>query len=151
LWDDVVGQGLSTWTYSPSTTSTDVQELGVSARIRGSVDRVLPAQYGLGPLCCTAIRSTVFGMGETRSDRLQLRVTPLQREIIESAAQSQHETITDYVVRHAVSAAKEDLADRRYFTIDDAAWVEFKALLERPPVYKPRLEKLLAQPAPWKD
>jgi len=90
-------------------------------------------------------------MGETRSDRLQLRVTPQQREVIESAAQSQHETITDYVVRHAVSAAKEDLADRRYFTIDDAAWAEFNALLERPPVHKPRLEKLLAQPAPWRD
>jgi uncharacterized protein (DUF1778 family) len=90
-------------------------------------------------------------MGETRSDRLQLRVTPQQREIIESAAEFRHETITDYVVRHAVSAAKEDLADRRYFTIDEAAWAEFDALLERPPVYKPRLGKLLAQPAPWRD
>ena len=90
-------------------------------------------------------------MAETRSDRLQLRVTPQQREIIESAAASQQETITDYVVRHAVSAAKEDLADRRYFVIDDSAWMEFKALLERPPVYKPRLEKLLSQPAPWQD
>jgi uncharacterized protein (DUF1778 family) len=90
-------------------------------------------------------------MGETRSDRLQLRVTPQQREVIESAAASQHETITDYVVRHAVRAAKEDLADRRYFTIDDAAWVEFKALLERPPVHKPRLARLLAQPAPRRD
>jgi uncharacterized protein (DUF1778 family) len=90
-------------------------------------------------------------MAEPRSDRLQLRVTPQQREIIESAAASQQETITDYVVRHAVSAAKEDLADRRYFVIDDSAWMEFEALLERPPVYKPRLEKLLSQPAPWQD
>ena len=90
-------------------------------------------------------------MGETRSDRLQLRVTPQQREIIESAAQSQHETITDYVVRHAVSAAKEDLADRRYFAIDDAAWAEFNALLNRPPVFKPSLERLLASPTPWRD
>jgi uncharacterized protein (DUF1778 family) len=90
-------------------------------------------------------------VAETRSDRLQLRVTPRQREIIESAAASQQETITDYVVRHAVSAAKEDLADRRYFAIDDDAWAKFNALLERPPVYKPRLEKLLSQPAPWQD
>jgi uncharacterized protein (DUF1778 family) len=90
-------------------------------------------------------------VAETRSDRLQLRVTPQQREIIESAAASQQETITDYVVRHAVSAAKEDLADRRYFAIDDDAWAKFNVLLERPPVYKPRLEKLLSQPAPWQD
>jgi uncharacterized protein (DUF1778 family) len=90
-------------------------------------------------------------MPEPRSDRLQLRVTPQQREVIASAAESQDETITDYVVRHAVRAAKEDLADRRYFAVDDAAWVEFNALLERPPVHRPRLEKLMAQPAPWLD
>jgi uncharacterized protein (DUF1778 family) len=29
--------------------------------------------------------------------------------------------------------------------------LEFNALLERPPVHKPRLEKLLAQPVPWTD
>jgi uncharacterized protein (DUF1778 family) len=90
-------------------------------------------------------------MSETRSDRFQLRVTPQQREIIQSAAESQHETIMDYVVRYAVSAGKEDLADSRYFTVDDAAWLEFNAHLERPPVYKPRLAKLLAQPAFWRD
>ena len=92
-----------------------------------------------------------MGMSEPRSDRLQLRVTPQQREVIEAAAKSRQETITDYVVRHAVSAAKDDLADRRYFLIDDAAWSEFNALLERPPVRKPRIEKLLAQPVPWRD
>jgi len=88
---------------------------------------------------------------ETRSDRLQLRVTPQQREVIESAAESQQETITDYVVRHAVSAAKEDLADRRYFALGDAAWSEFNALLAQPPVFKSRLEKLLTAPTPWQD
>lgn len=90
-------------------------------------------------------------VSEPRSDRLQLRVSPQQREVIASAAASLHETITDYVVRHAVRAAKEDLADRRYFAIDDAAWVEFNALLERAPVHKHRLEELLAQPAPWES
>jgi uncharacterized protein (DUF1778 family) len=90
-------------------------------------------------------------MPEARSDRLQLRITPQQREVIESAAESRQETITDYVIRHAVSAAKNDLADRRYFAIDDAAWVEFNALLTGPPIHKPRLNKLLAQPGPWTD
>lgn len=74
-----------------------------------------------------------------------------QRELIDSAGRSQHETITDYMVRHAVPAANEDLADRRYLPLDDAAWVEFTALLARPAVAKPRLAKLLAKPAPWHD
>ena len=87
----------------------------------------------------------------THSERLQLRVSSAQREIIVQAASARHETITDYVVRHAVSAATNDLADRRYFAIDDAAWTEFNALLERPPVNKPMLEKLLSEPEPWID
>lgn len=86
---------------------------------------------------------------ESRSERLQLRVSPLQRQILTAAADAQHQTLTDYVVSHAVQAAKEDLADRRFFGIDDAAWAEFNALLERPAEHKAKLEKLLSQPEPW--
>ena len=88
-------------------------------------------------------------MPESRSERLQLRVSPLQREILTAAAEAQHQTLTDYVVSHAVKAAKEDLADRRFFGIDDAAWAEFNALLERPAEHKAKLDKLLSQPGPW--
>jgi uncharacterized protein (DUF1778 family) len=88
-------------------------------------------------------------MPESRSERLQLRISPLQREILTAAAEAQHQTLTDYVVSHAVQAAKQDLADRRFFGIDDAAWTEFNALLERPAEHKPKLEKLLSQPGPW--
>ena len=90
-------------------------------------------------------------MAEPRSDRLQLRVSPRQRMVIQRAAEASHETLTDYVVRHAVAAAKDDLADRRYFALDDAAWTEFQALLDRPAVHKPALNKLFAQPEPWAD
>ena len=90
-------------------------------------------------------------VSESRSDRLQLRVSPQQRMVIQRAAEASHETVTDYVVRHAVSAAKNDLADRRYFALDDAPWTEFLALLDRPPVHKPELDRLFAQPEPWAD
>jgi uncharacterized protein (DUF1778 family) len=71
--------------------------------------------------------------------------------VIQRAAEASHETVTDYVVRHAVSAAKNDLADRRYFALDDAAWTEFHALLDRPRARKPELDRLFAQPEPWAD
>ena len=90
-------------------------------------------------------------MAESRSDRLQLRVSPHQRLVIQRAAKASHETLTDYVVRHAVSAAKNDLADRRYFELDEAAWTEFQALLDRPAVHRPALDELFAQPEPWAD
>lgn len=87
----------------------------------------------------------------SQSERLQLRVSQDQQRLIREAAAARHETVTDYVVRNAVYAATNDLADRRYFELDDAAWVEFDALLSRPPVHKPRLEKLLSQSDPWVD
>jgi len=90
-------------------------------------------------------------VSESRSDRLQLRVSPQQRMVIQRAAEASHETVTDYVVRHAVSAAKNDLADRRYFALDEAAWTEFQSLLDRPASHKPELDRLFAQPEPWAD
>lgn len=71
--------------------------------------------------------------------------------VIQRAAEASHEPVTDCVVRHAVSAAKNDLADRRYFTLDDAAWSELQTLLDQPAVRKPTLEDLFAQPEPWAD
>ncbi len=88
-------------------------------------------------------------MSEPRSDRLQLRVSPQQRAVIQRAAETAHETLTDYVVRHAVSAAKNDLADRRFFAVDDIAWGEFMALLDRPPAQKPKLERLFSETELW--
>ena len=44
-------------------------------------------------------------------------------------------------------AAIDVLADRRMFAIDDAAWGEFLAVLDRPVSHKPRLAKLFAEPS----
>ncbi len=57
------------------------------------------------------------------------------------------ESLNDYVVRHAVEAARDDLADRRVFAIDDAAWDELQQLLDRPPTPKPELSELLTNPS----
>ena len=44
-------------------------------------------------------------------------------------------------------AAEADLADRRVFVLDDAAWTDLQALLDRPPSPKPELARLLANPS----
>ena len=50
-------------------------------------------------------------------------------------------------MRHAVQAAYEDLADRRVFALDEPAWLELQQMLDRPPVFKPELAKLLTNPS----
>jgi uncharacterized protein (DUF1778 family) len=84
---------------------------------------------------------------ETKSGRWTLRVTPAQDAAVRRVLEITGESLNDYVVRHAVDAAHDDLADRRVFALDDAAWVELQHLLDRPPVFKPELVKLLTNPS----
>jgi uncharacterized protein (DUF1778 family) len=81
---------------------------------------------------------------ETKTARWTLRVTPAQDAIVRRVLDQTGESLNEYVVRHTVDAAQIDLADRRVFAIDDAAWTELQALLDRPPVHKPELATLLA-------
>jgi len=60
---------------------------------------------------------------------------------------SSGESLNEYVVRHAIEAAHADLADRRVFAIDDAAWTDLQALLDRPPAAMPQLTALLTTPS----
>lgn len=84
---------------------------------------------------------------ETKSSRWALRVTPAQDAVVRSVLEGTGESLNEYVVRHAVQAAQDELADRRVFAIDDEAWDELQCLLDRRPVAKPELTKLLTQPS----
>ncbi len=84
---------------------------------------------------------------ETKTSRWTLRVTPAQDAAVRRVLDATGESLNEYVVRHAIEAAHNDLADRRVFVIDDAAWVELQALLDRPPALKPELAKLLGEPS----
>lgn len=44
-----------------------------------------------------------------------------------------------------------DPADRRWFTVDDAGWEKFQAMLDRPAEDKPRLAELFNRPSPFED
>lgn len=84
---------------------------------------------------------------ETKSGRWNLRVTAAQDAVVRRVLDATGESLNDYVVRHALQAAETDLADRRVFVLDDAAWTDLQALLDRPPIPKPELTRLLANPS----
>lgn len=84
---------------------------------------------------------------EVKTERWTLRVTPTQDAAVRRVLEATGESLNEYVVRHAVEAAHNDLADRRFFVLDDAAWAELQAALDRPPRFKPELAKLLADPS----
>lgn len=84
---------------------------------------------------------------ETKSGRWHLRVTAAQDAVVRRVLDVTGESLNEYVVRHAVQAAETDLADRRVFVLNDAAWTDLQALLDRPPSPKPELARLLAKPS----
>ena len=82
----------------------------------------------------------------TKSERWNLRVTPAQDTIVRRALDSVGMSLNEYVVSHAVAAAANDLADRRNFVLEPAAWDELQEILDRPPAPSPATTALLAQP-----
>jgi uncharacterized protein (DUF1778 family) len=83
----------------------------------------------------------------TKTERLNLRLTPAQDAVLRRAAEARGESTSDYVLRHAVEAAEMDLADRRVFVVGDAAWSELQALLSSRPTLPPAMMDLLSSPS----
>jgi uncharacterized protein (DUF1778 family) len=82
-----------------------------------------------------------------KTERLSLRLTPDQDAVLRRAAEARGESTNEYVLRHAVEAAEMELADRRVFVADDAAWEELQVLLSAPPALPQAMIKLLSNPS----
>lgn len=78
-----------------------------------------------------------------------MRLTPDQDALIRDAAAVTGQSLTEFVTSAAVTRAEDTLADRRVFRLDDAAWAEFAAILDRPAKRIPELVELLNGSAPW--
>lgn len=84
---------------------------------------------------------------QTRSEKLDLRLTPLAKQRLLAAAERAQRSVSDFVLTSALERADETLADRRSFTLDADQWAKFQAALDAPPRKLPRLEKLLREPS----
>lgn len=86
-----------------------------------------------------------------KNARLAMRLTPDQDALIRDAAAVTGQSLTEFVTTAAVTRAEDTLADRRVFRLDDGAWTEFAAILDRPAKRIPELAELLNGPAPWDE
>lgn len=84
---------------------------------------------------------------EAKSKRWSIRISPTEDTIVRRALAQRGVSLNEYVVNHAVSAAIDDLADRRLFLLSDEEWNELQEILDRPTLPKLRLAALLAQPS----
>jgi uncharacterized protein (DUF1778 family) len=83
----------------------------------------------------------------SKSERIDLRVTPAQKRLLESAAAAEEITLTEFVLQSASVAARRALADRTQFVLPADRWEAFVALLDREPRYDATLAALLLRPS----
>jgi uncharacterized protein (DUF1778 family) len=86
-----------------------------------------------------------------RNRRLELRTTPQERELIDRAVAATHTDLTEFVVTHAVDAARRVLADRERFELDTEALDAWEAINARPARDLPGLRELLRRPSPFDE
>jgi uncharacterized protein (DUF1778 family) len=86
---------------------------------------------------------------EPRSERVDLRMTPAAKRMLQQAATVTNKTLSEFLLDTGLTAAHDALSDRRVFQLDTKRWNEFMAALEAPPRSNPRLRKLLARKPAW--
>jgi uncharacterized protein (DUF1778 family) len=82
-----------------------------------------------------------------RNERLNVRVTASQARLIRLAAQQSRASTSSFLVESACLRAEEALASQQHLVYTPAQWSAFTAALDRPPMLKPRLRRLLTAPS----
>jgi uncharacterized protein (DUF1778 family) len=82
-----------------------------------------------------------------KPERIAVRASQEQRDLIRRASEVTSTTVSDFVLRASISRAEEVLADRRVFRLPADRWNAFVEMLDRSPVEKPRLRSLLTEPS----
>ena len=83
----------------------------------------------------------------TRSEKLDIRVTPDAKSLLQQAAEARHKTVSEFVLDSALGVAEDVLKERNVIQLDADQWQAFVAALDAPPRRHPRLERLLKEPS----
>lgn len=85
-------------------------------------------------------------MTTPRSEKLDIRITPHAKQLLQEAANERHTTISQFVLDNALSAAREVLAERNQVVLNSEQWEKFLEALDEPPRAHPRMKRLLTEP-----
>src|SRR3981081_3375264 len=83
----------------------------------------------------------------TRSEKLDLRLTPEAKRVLNAAAQASRRSVSEFVLESALDRAQEALPDRQHFWLGAGARKAFLAAVAAPPRPLPRLQRLLTEPS----
>lgn len=86
-----------------------------------------------------------------KTERITMRVSFAQRELLSEASRTESTTLSDFILDAATTRAEDVLADRSMFTLNEDAFSKFIELLDRPVVDVQRLRERLAAPSPFDE
>jgi uncharacterized protein (DUF1778 family) len=84
-----------------------------------------------------------------RRDTLNIRISSVERNLIDRAAATLGTNRTDFILRAARQAAEDTLLDRALMAVSPEAFDEFMRRLDAPAQPNERLRKTLQSPSPW--
>ena len=82
-------------------------------------------------------------MSTLKDERLQIRIDPADKALLERAAAATHLNVSAFVVQAAASRAEEILAERSSIRLSAHAAAAFSEALERPGAINDRLSRAL--------
>ena len=85
-------------------------------------------------------------MSVTKDDRLQIRVNPAEKRLLERAAAISHVSVSAFVLQSAAQYASEVLAERSLIELSPAAAAAFSEALSSPGTVNERLAAAMARP-----
>jgi len=84
---------------------------------------------------------------QARSERLNIRVSKRDKQLIEAAAGISRVSASHFVVAAAVRTAEETVADQSRFVLSREEWTRFVEMLDRPAHVIPALEEAGRRPS----
>ncbi len=90
---------------------------------------------------------TIARSTRRKGDRLELRIEPERRQLLDEAAAETGMSTSAFVLTHATTAAQQVLADRTSFVLPADRWDAFVDQLDREARPMPGLAAFLARPS----
>jgi uncharacterized protein (DUF1778 family) len=84
---------------------------------------------------------------QTRSEKLDLRLTTRDKRILQEAAATERRSVTEFVLHSALIRAEDVLSEQRSIRLNAEQWRAFIEALDAPPQRHARLERLLKEPS----
>ena len=85
------------------------------------------------------------------SQTITLRISKIDKALIDRAAKSLEKSRTEFMIESAKRAADDALLDRRHFFVSEVQYNAFVRALDKAPTIGATLKKLSQRPSPWKS